>query len=196
MRWIAVALGGLWLLMAGCSLPGRRVEAPIESLASLAEWQARGRIAVVGAEGGGSGSFQWEQVRNASQIAIRGPAGVGSLHVRLDATHPERMELALSDGRVLSADAARAELEARLGAPVPAANLRYWLLGLAAPGEHEWLERSENSAVLLQDGWRIEFLEYTLVRGQRAPARLKATHGPARIRLVIDRWRLGDEQHG
>ena len=108
----------------------------------------------------------------------------------------DRMHLQLGDGRELHSEAAWAELEARLGAPVPAANLRYWLLGLAAPGAHEWLERDEHSAVLLQDGWRIEFLEYTVVNGQRTPSRMNATHGPARIRLVIQKWRLGHEQSG
>ena len=192
----SVLVVGALIALTGCATPTPRVSAPIEDLATLAHWQANGRLAVAGAQGGGSGSFQWQQARADSEIAIRGPIGVGSLRVQLDAEHPDRMHLQLGDGRELHSEAAWAELEARLGAPVPAANLRYWLLGLAAPGAHEWLERDEHSAVLLQDGWRIEFLEYTVVNGQRTPSRMNATHGPARIRLVIQKWRLGHEQSG
>lgn len=192
--WIRAASLAALLALAGCTTTGPRVPpVPVTSLESLASWQANGRIAVAGAQSGGSGNFEWQQAKSASNIVIRGPIGIGSLRVSLDAEHPEQMELQLGDGRKLQADAAWAELEAQLGAPVPAVNLRYWLLGLAAPGAHEWLEQGERTAVLAQDGWRIEFLEYTVVNGQRTPSRIKATHGPARIRLLIDRWRLGDE---
>lgn len=193
-RWSLLA-SSMLLALAGCTTTPA-VRGPVGDLAALAQWQANGRIAVAGAAGGGSGSFQWEQTRAASEIGIRGPIGVGSLRVRLDVADPERMQLQLADGRELQSDAARAELEARLGAPVPVEKLRYWLLGLAAPGEHEWLAQEERSTVLLQDGWRIEFLAYGEVQGQRTPSRITATHGPARIKLLIDRWRLGDAADG
>ncbi|HKQ82185.1 MAG TPA: lipoprotein insertase outer membrane protein LolB [Steroidobacteraceae bacterium] len=196
MRWTRAAWVAVMLVFAGCATTGPRVAAPVTSLESLANWQANGRIAVAGAQGGGSGNFEWQQAESASNIVIRGPIGIGSLRVSLNAEHPEHMQLELGDGRKLQADAAWAELEAQLGAPVPAANLRYWLLGLPAPSEYQWLEQGERSAVLLQDGWRIEFLEYTVVNGQRTPSRIKATHGPARIRMLINRWRLGDEARG
>jgi outer membrane lipoprotein LolB len=196
MRCLQFACIAVLLAVAGCTTTAPRVAEPITSLEVLERWQANGRIAVAGSQGGGSGRFEWQQAQSESDIVIRGPIGTGSLRMSLDASHPERMKLQLSDGRELESQAAWEELEARLGAPVPAANLRYWLLGLPAPSAHEWLERGEHTATLLQDGWRIEFLEYTEVRGQRAPSRIKATHGPARIRLVVDRWRLGDEPRG
>lgn len=196
MRCMRVAYLAMLLAIAGCTTAPVRTTAPVASLESLSRWQANGRIAVAGAQGGGSGQFEWQQAQSASDVVIRGPLGIGSLRVSLDAEHPEQMRLQLGDGRQLQADAAWTELEARLGAPVPAASLRYWLLGLPAPSPHEWLEQGERSGVLLQDGWRIEFLEYTEVSGQRTPSRIKATQGPARIRLVVDRWRLGDEPRG
>lgn len=195
MGWTRTASIALLLVLTGCATTPRVTE-PMTHLESLSNWQANGRIAVAGAQGGGSGSFEWQQASADSSITIRGPIGIGSLRVSMDAEHPEQMQLQLGDGRTLRADAAWSELETQLGAPVPATNLRYWLLGLPAPSAHEWLERSERSAVLLQEGWRIEFLQYTVVNGQRTPSRIKATHGPARIRLLIDRWRLGDDARG
>jgi outer membrane biogenesis lipoprotein LolB len=63
------------------------------------------------------------------------------------------------------------------------------MLGLAAPGAHEWLE-SDTGPVLLQDGWRIEYGEFAENGSVRVPVRLKATAGETRVRLVIDRWNL------
>ena len=46
--------------------------------------------------------------------------------------------------------------------PVPAGNLRYWMLGVAAPGEHRWHEQNEAGVVTLeQDGWRIDYQRYS-----------------------------------
>src|SRR5262245_44465452 len=128
MSWTRAAWVAVLLVVAGCTTTQPRVSTPV-SLESLANWQANGRIAVAGAQGAGSGNFEWQQADSASTIVIRGPIGIGSLRVSLDAEHPEQMRLELGDGRKLQADAAWAELEAQLGAPVPAANLRYWLLG-------------------------------------------------------------------
>lgn len=183
----AVALG-----LTGCAGVSTRPEPPlIGDLSQVNDWEARGRIAVSGAAGGGSGSFRWEQDHARSDVLIRGPVGIGSLRVQMTGGRDDRLRLQLSDGRELESDAAIAELEARLGAAVPTQKLRYWLLGLAAPGPHEWIERSEQSAVLEQDGWRIEFLEYGNETGALTPRRMKATSGEARIRLVINQWQLG-----
>ena len=89
-------------------------------------------------------------------------------------------------------DAAWDELETRLGASVPAGNLRYWMLGLAAPGEHEWHEPGSDGVVTLQQGgWRIDYQRYSTEPGARVPVRMSASNGEARVRIVVDRWQLG-----
>ena len=40
----------------------------------------------------------------------------------------------MAAGQPLDGEAARAELERRLGAQLPLAELRYWMLGVPAPG--------------------------------------------------------------
>jgi outer membrane lipoprotein LolB len=66
------------------------------------------------------------------------------------------------------------------------------MLGLAAPGEHRWLAPSEDGVVTLeQDGWRIDFQRYSDEPGVRVPVRMSATSGDARVRIVVDRWQLG-----
>jgi outer membrane lipoprotein LolB len=147
-------------------------------------------MAVAAAGSGGSGSFKWQQSGVKTLLEMQGPVGIGGLQLILDG---DRAQLTASDGRQLESAAAWAELEARLGAPVPAQNLRYWLLGIPAPGAFRWLSR-ESPETLEQDGWQIVYERFTLQSGNQLPARLTATNGASRVRLVIDRWVLGPEQ--
>ena len=70
--------------------------------------------------------------RARSNLALDGPLGIGGLRVELEG---EDLEIATSRGEKLDGDAARAELERRLGFALPLAELRWWLLGIPAPGE-------------------------------------------------------------
>jgi outer membrane lipoprotein LolB len=182
------------LLIAGCATAPRPSGIPANiDLEHLDRWQARGRLGVSGPDNGGSGSFDWQQRGDRTQVQIRGPVGVGSVRLELqgDASSPQ-LKLETADGRKLEAAAAWNELEARLGAPVPAGNLRYWILGLAAPGEHQWHEPGGNGVVTLeQGGWRIDYQRYSTEPGARVPVKLSASNGEARVRIVVDRWQLG-----
>lgn len=181
------------MLLSGCASWSRGPIVVPDDLRELQVWQARGRLGVSSEQGGGSGSFIWQQRNDRSDVEIRGPVGIGSvkLQVRGNSSDPE-LQLETSDGQRWSSAAAWRELEARLGAPIPAGRLRYWLLGLAAPGEHRWSEPApDGTSVLEQDGWRIDYQKYSADEGPRVPVRLRASHGDARVRIVVDRWQLG-----
>jgi outer membrane lipoprotein LolB len=179
---------------AGCATAPQRPGIPAEvDLSRLDNWQARGRLGVSGPETGGSGSFDWQQRGDRTELQIRGPVGVGSVRLQLrgDPSSPD-LQLETGDGRKLESAAAWNELEARLGAPVPAGSLRYWILGLAAPGEHQWREpTSEGVVTLEQGGWRIDYQRFSTEPGARVPVKMSASNGAARVRIVVDRWRLG-----
>lgn len=177
---------------AGCASVPRPVSLPAD-LYDLDRWQARGRLGVSSGAGGGSGSFIWQQRADLADVQIRGPVGIGSVHLQVkgDDRNPS-VRLQTGNGQVLESAAAWSELEARLGAPVPAGRLRYWMLGLAAPGEHRWSEPGADGEMTLeQDGWRIDYQRFSTDAGARVPVRIRATRGDARVRIVIDQWRLG-----
>lgn len=163
-------------------------------LQQLDRWQAHGRIAVSGPAGGGSGSFDWTQLNDRAQVQIRGPIGIGSVRLQVSgAADDPQLKLETGDGQMLESDAAWSELESRLGAPVPAGNLRFWMLGLAAPGEHQWHEPDAAGVTRLdQDGWAIDYQNYSQEPGLRVPSRMRASsNSGASVRIVVDRWQLG-----
>jgi outer membrane lipoprotein LolB len=182
------------LLAAGCGItpraPGTAIPADLKE---LDRWVARGRLGVSGPENGGSGSFEWRQRGDVSDVNIRGPVGIGGVRLELrgSGSNPD-LTLQTSDGLKLESDAAWQELQNRLGTAVPAGNLRYWMLGVAAPGEHQWHEENEQGVVTLeQDGWRIDYQRFSAEPGARVPMRITASSGDARVRIVVDRWQLG-----
>jgi len=188
-------LFALLLLCARCaSTPRQPTGVPANvDLAQLDQWQAHGRLGVSGPETGGSGSFDWQQRGDRTDLQIRGPVGVGSVRLQLrgDPASPD-LKLETADGRKLESTDAWNELQSRLGAQVPAGSLRYWILGLAAPGEHLWHEAAPDGSVTLeQGGWRIDYQRYSTEPGARVPVKMSASNGAARVRIVVDSWRLG-----
>lgn len=183
------------LAVSGCaSMRGGTVPADIPSdLRDLQQWQASGRIGVAGPDNGGSGSFDWAQRGDRAEVQIRGPVGIGSVRLQVagDVDAPD-MQLQTGNGNVLQAQAAWDELQARLGATLPAGSLRFWMLGIAAPGEHHWSEAGPGGEKILeQSGWRIDYQRYSDDSGAHVPVRINATSGETRVRIIVDRWRLG-----
>jgi outer membrane lipoprotein LolB len=180
------------LLATGCATApvdgavGSRAADP----AQLTQWMAKGRIALSAQGEGGSGSFVWQQRSERTELTVRGPFGAGGLALVTDG---ETIELADGAGQPLDGEAARAELERRLGVKLPLAELRYWMLGVPAP------DRSGSGPVqasagsvpgFVQGGWVVSYEELKPQAGWSLPARLTATTSGARVRIVVDDWVL------
>ena len=163
--------------ISGSSIPGRRAGVSA----------CRDRRRAVPARSIGSSAA----IAPTCRFAARSASAAFDLQLRGDPASPE-LKLETGDGRKLESDDAWNELEARLGASVPAGSLRYWILGLAAPGEHRWHEPTSDGVVTLeQGGWRIDYQRYSTEPGARVPVKMSASNGTARVRIVVDRWRLG-----
>jgi outer membrane lipoprotein LolB len=147
-------------------------------------------MAIAAGTDGGSGSFDWVQDGTTSRLDLRGPLGAGA--VRLVVT-PGTLSLADGSGRMLDAGAARADLQARLGADLPWDYLRYWLLGVPAQGvEATVLDQDATPwRVIEQAGWRLAYDSFDVVGGMNLPKRLTAERGAVRVRVIVDAWRPG-----
>lgn len=190
MRFIAPRWGALLgaLVLAGCAtVPGGGAGpgAPADP-EQLSQWMARGRIALTAHGEGGSGAFVWQQRSERTELSVRGPFGAGGLSVVTDG---ESLELDDGSGRAIDGERARIALEERLGASLPLAELRYWLLGVPAPSAP--VQRATGAVPgFTQAGWVVEYPAYRSAGPWSLPARLTATTANARVRLVIDDWQL------
>ena len=202
---LRAAASGLVLLLsfvAGCASVPQRAPVAMPSPAAPQDWAQRrallqaesafalkGRLAVAAGEEGFSAGLRWTQHDHEALIDLDGPLGVGGLRLRAAG---ETLELVGARGERLDGEAARAELERRLGFPLPLAALRYWVRGVPDPARRADEQLAPDGSRLLaleQDGWRVEYPAY--VEDPAAgplPRRLNVARGGARLRLVVESW--------
>lgn len=178
----------LLVLQSACvSQPERIVgTSTAHSVNELTRWQASGRIGISTPERSGSGGFIWQQDQRNSQIQLRGPVGTGSLSVLIE--EGSLLRLLASDGTAYDAEIAVQQLQDQLGADLPVAQLRFWLMGIAAPGDHQWHDADKNE--LEQAGWQISYQQWTQRHDLRLPIKLVLMRDEVRIVLVVQTWSL------
>lgn len=138
-------------------------------------------------EAGGSGSFTWRQDGLATTVSIRGPLGAGAIEIITDG---QSMSVTDGSGRSLDTAQAEAALRERLGADLPWTEMRYWMLGVPAPGETASVVDSVVAPVRVieQAGWNVGYDSFRAVAGTALPARFAAASGAIRLRVIIDEW--------
>ncbi len=185
------------LLLAGCTTAPPRPQ-PSDTqqawqqhqrqLSALHDWRLSGRLGIQTDHEGWHASLDWQQHNSDYTIHITAPLGQGSLQLQGDAT---RVQLHTSDGETASATDPGQLLYQQFGWKVPVASLRYWVLGLPAPGTAvETLDDYGRLSRLQQAGWEITFLNYQKQQGVELPGRVFVNNHQAKVRLVIGEWQL------
>ena len=197
--------GLLWalavVLIAGCRT------APIQQPATASQpWDAtrselqardhfalKGRVAVAAGKDGFSASLRWTQAGTRSQVSLEGPLGAGAVQITSDG---DALSIVNSHGDHLDSDAARDDLEARLGFDPPLNSLRYWIQGVpdpATPAKETVDPQQQRLQSLQQDGWQIDYTGYMpgTTDGSGAawlPSRMTVQRTGVRVRVLVDGW--------
>lgn len=184
-------------LLAGCASivhpggPANQVawQAREARLAGLDRWHLEGRIGVTTPERGGSASLDWQQHGAHMTLLFSGPFGLGA--VKLSGTANE-MHVTDSRGHTWVSYAPQQALESTLGWPLPVGSLRYWVLGLPAPGVSHALQTGSHGLLrgLQQQGWSVRYEAYLRQAGMLLPQRLLIARGATRIKLLVSQWTL------
>jgi outer membrane lipoprotein LolB len=190
-----------WLLplLAGCAtrptIPEYTESAAArqERLLGLAQWEARGRVAIKSADTGGQGSLQWLQTGPVARIRLSGPFGAGAYEINWMpaqiTVYSRGTEAALE---YVGPDAAEQFLAEQLGWSFPVNSVRYWLLGLADPAAPaaEQADARGRLYELQQSGWIVRYEDYAEGTATWLPRKLVIERDEVRLRFVIDKWLL------
>lgn len=133
------------------------------------------------------GDLRWRQLpQDRFELRVTGPFGIGALELRGDA---QSVEVRSKEGVFQTTDP-EGWLRERYGWSLPIAGLRYWALGVPAPGIPATLDFDTlgRAARLQQGGWSIDYAEYADASALSLPRRFDADNQQVRLRLLIDRW--------
>ncbi len=187
------------VLLAGCvtapvSYEPLGVSAQEELLRGLGNFRLDGRASVQAGDEAFNPSLSWRQKAAESQLKLSGPLGAGSMALVYS---PQSLRVTTSRGEKLENAEAEQALAAQLGFLPPFGALRYWVLGIVAPGDPPTGQVSDAAGRLTeitQQGWRIQYDRWTQVATRDGsvslPQRLTATRANLRLRLFVDRWKL------
>ncbi len=193
MRAMAVAAAVFVAALTGCKTlpPAPPESAPWEvrksALQARDKFDLKGRIGVAVGQEGFNAKLRWQQRGTQSQLALDGPLGVGGARITSDGAS---LKVLNARGEQLDSEAAKHEIESKLGFEPPIASLRYWVLGVPDPSmtADEKLDASMRLASLKQNGWQIDYTAYADVHGQALPSKATLTREGVRVRLFVDDW--------
>jgi outer membrane lipoprotein LolB len=175
---------------AGVLTPAEQVS----YLQKVASFQVNGRVAGAVGKEGFSAQLDLQQRGDKSSLSLRSPLGFGSATVESDG---RSLEYRSSRGEQLTGDAGLNALTARLGFEPPLSSLRYWLLGVPDPTlpAVEQIAASGAPWSFDQRGWKITVSEPVAAAAGEAtvqvPRRVTIERAPARLRIIVDKWKLG-----
>lgn len=184
-------------LLAGCRtappavIVGPGADAPWTEqragLEKLDRYGLEGRVAVAASGQGFSANLRYAQKPRAANLSLDGPLGIGGLRVDLEG---EDIHIATSRGENIEGPEAREELERRLGFALPLRELRWWLIGIPAPGDVAINADPASGEIrdFTQNGWRVVINSRVPGLGFAMPQRLTAEREGARLKLLVERW--------
>lgn len=186
-HWLAALLCAV-LLLSGCGTLTTQQHATnaVDRQASQ-RFDLEGRMSASDGDRGANGQIEWRHDAVRDEVTLYTP--LGQIAARLESSL-HGAELLTGDGKVFHADSADALLPELLGISLPVARLAYWVQAAPPSGaEIRDVDADGRPALVIDQGWRIEYLEYHPGAAASAlPRRLDVSRGDARIRLIIDQW--------
>lgn len=185
------------LILTGCG--GKNLRAPVtdernsgrsQILSAVSQWKIQGRVSIITDNDGWNGSIRWKQVDSHFDIRIVGPLGQGSMWLQ---GSPGYVELRSSkDKQSVTANDAEELLYRQMGWKIPVSGLRYWVLGLFAPGQPEQVKYNEQGQLteFVQSGWTIRLLRYRKMAGQIMPVKIFLHNKRFRLKMIVKQWKL------
>ncbi|MEM6639432.1 MAG: lipoprotein insertase outer membrane protein LolB [Pseudomonadota bacterium] len=196
----AAAVAAALVLLSGCAHSSRTEPvtaddpsvnplAPTDDarLRALADsFDAIGRLGAAVDGKGYNARLRWIQQGTTFNIFLSGPVGIGQTEVL---GHPGLASIRQQNNEQTFDDPGDA-LSAALGFEAPLSELRFWALGVPAPGPGFIEYEAPDSAVrrFEQSGWEVLVRDLSDTPAGPLPRRVTLTRDGTRLKLVLNRW--------
>lgn len=189
-------------LLAGCAAqPSQRDtersadqwQAQQARLQQLKTWELNGKVGLRTPEDSTSANLDWRQTPYHFRMLLSGPAGSGRSVLE---GREGRVSLTTGEGR-FEAESPEQLMQQQMGWSLPVSDLTDWIRGLPADGRPHRMTQDSLAfpARLEQDGWTIDYRQWTRADGLWLPSRMVMNHGDdLRVTLVVTRWQPGGAQ--
>ncbi|MFP8965776.1 lipoprotein insertase outer membrane protein LolB [Pokkaliibacter sp. CJK22405] len=190
-RFLGISL--LLALLSACSNTALKQQKEPElawraALGNINHWQINAKAGLQHDQTYNTLTLDWVQKLDSYNVQMTGPMGQGHLAMQGDS---RSMILLTPEGRYVSNDP-EALLQDRTGLSIPVNQLTYWIKGEPAPGKitGSLYDQQGRIAALEQDGWRIEYTDFTQQDTLWLPRKLEARKDKVRLKLVIKQWQI------
>lgn len=171
--------------LSACA-PLQPSSAPAAQRQAASAFELEGRMSASDGNRAASGRVEWQHAPAADTWTVFTPLGQIAARLESDASGARLTD---ASGQSLDAPDADALLPQVLGVAVPVARLSDWVQATPADGaEVRGRDALGRPALVIDQGWRIDYLEYAGPGAEAPPARIDISRGEARIRLMVDTW--------
>ena len=181
------ALCAVLAALAGCAST-RLAQVLPASNASIGAFSLNARVAVRLDDRGYTASLRWRHSQAHDSLRLLSPLGTVVGEIEADSNGAT---LTTGDKKVYRSNDVQALTREVLGWDLPLSGLRYWVTGRADPAlpvQALSRDNKERLKSLLQNDWRVAYLEYF---GDSAlPARLTLAYDRLNLRLIVEHWEL------
>lgn len=162
----------------------------VSTLSSIENWDLKGLIAIRQSKDAVSANWTWQQQANHHYtISLFGPLGSNSVQLT---GSPDHVSLEMSDGKKFTAKTPEELVAQQSGWRLPVSSLYFWIRGLPVPGvpSQKQFDTEKHLTTLIQQGWRIQYLNYTPVNQMDLPSKMTLNNAELNVKIVIKHWQL------
>lgn len=175
-----------------------------QNLQAISDFFIHGRMAVQYDGRGYSGQIQWRKQDQQQHIALISPLGNSIAEIDID---EQQVTLTQSDGKQYQAQDVETLTQQILGWPLPAKQLKDWIVGRTGAGligQLQWDAQGRLSAFQQAD-WTVQYSDYlaqdlfanslpapTASAAVDLPVKLTLRHPKMYLRLIVDEWHLAE----
>jgi outer membrane lipoprotein LolB len=198
LKILTISILTLWLTSCATTseknLPENKVqpkETRVQALSRIQSWNINGIIAVHNTEKKSNitANIKWQQHGNSFSMLLFGPMGASAIKL---SGHPGSVRLETADGKTFTAPTPERLLAEQTNWNIPVSSLFYWIRGLSVPNipAKTHFDTFNHLSQLEQQGWQIQFLNYTSVNHIDMPNKIFLYSPQLNVKIIINEWKL------